>query len=461
MLPEGFISSLAEIGLADLPEALMNEAPVTSVRLNPAKGVTASAWPGAEPVPWAKGGYYLPERPVFTLDPALHQGGYYVQEAASMFHTHVVSHLVSGVTSPLRLLDSCAAPGGKTLGASDALPEGSLTVANEYVPARAAVLRENVVKWGNPNMIVTRADTADLARARSKFDIIIADVPCSGEGMMRKDSDAVEQWSRGLVRECVERQEMILANLWPMLATGGYLIYSTCTFNRDENELMVARMVDEYGAESVEIPVDPAWGITPGIDTPHHCYRFIPGRTRGEGLFVSVLRKPGSEFGSVAATGADRREKSKGKAKQKPVAIPPEAASRLHRPELYTLFAADDRITAFPTAHMGVLADLKKQVDVIHEGVTLGTVKGRDLIPAHSLAMSAALAPTAFPRVELDTPAALDYLRGDTPALPDGTPRGFVLLTHGGRPLGFVKNIGNRANSLYPTPWRIRMNVKD
>lgn len=458
-LPDKFISQLHDLGLDDLPEALMSTPAVTSVRFNPAKG--APEWPGGECVPWAKGAFYLPERPRFTLDPRLHQGRYYVQEASSMFHSWVISHLVDGVTSPLRVLDSCAAPGGKTLAMADALPEGSLTVANEYVPARAAVLRENVVKWGNPSMIVTRADTADLARARSRFDIILADVPCSGEGMMRKEAEAVEQWSPALVRECVERQEEILDNLWPLVAPGGYLVYSTCTFNRLENEAMVERMISLYGAESVEIPVDPEWGITPGIETDAHCMRFIPGRTRGEGLFVSVLRKPGDRFGRSEAPAL--KEKSKGKGKQKPQPIPKDVEKWIAQESEYKVFVDDDRVTAFPSSHLGVLSDLKKCVDVIHEGVTLATLKGKDTIPAHSLAMSTLLAPDAFPRVELSRDEALTYLRGEIPPLPlsSSTPRGYILLTHGDSPLGFIKNIGNRANSLYPAAWRIRMNIKD
>lgn len=214
-LPEAFLSQLSEMNLTTLADALAAGEPCVSVRLNTAKHVGSSELPAeSNPVPWCEAGFYLSERPRFTFDPLLHQGGYYVQEASSMFHNHVVSSLVSDhPATPLRVLDSCAAPGGKTTAVIDALPKGSLMVANEYVPARAAVLRENIIKWSSPSTIVTRGDTAAFRKLKNSFDIIIADVPCSGEGMMRKDPEAVAQWSEGLVRECAERQWMIVSNL--------------------------------------------------------------------------------------------------------------------------------------------------------------------------------------------------------------------------------------------------------
>ena len=455
-LPEEFTAMLSSLGLDGLAAALADGEPCTSVRLNLSKGVTESE-PDfrGKPVGWCEGGLYLDERPRFTFDPKLHQGCYYVQEASSMFHAHVVRQLTTALSAPLRVLDSCAAPGGKTTAVIDSLSPGSLIVANEYVPSRAAVLRENIIKWGSPSSIVTRGDTAAFRKLRDTFDIIVADVPCSGEGMMRKDSDAVAQWSPGLIRECAERQWEIVSNLWPSLKPGGCLIYSTCTFNRIENEEMVGRIIGELGGESVAIDVESDWGIAPGIDTEAHCYRFMPHRLRGEGLFVAVIRKPGNSGDNKKAA---KKEKSP---KSKPSPQLAEAAKWLTDAarDNFEIYAEEDRMNAFPRLHADLLRKLKKEIDVIHEGVLIGNVKGRDIIPSQSLALSPLLRPDAFPSCPLDRASALSYLSGEAVPLPDGTPRGFVRLDYDGRPLGFVKNIGNRSNNLYPAPWRIKSKI--
>lgn len=455
-LPDEFLAMLTEMGLEELKTALSEGEPSTSVRLNRLKGIQESDIDfGGPTVPWCDSGLYLDSRPRFTFDPLFHQGGYYVQEASSMFHSHVVEQLTAGISSPLRVLDSCAAPGGKTTAVIDVLPEGSLMVANEYVPSRAAVLRENIIKWSSPSVIVTRGDTASFRRLKESFDIVIADVPCSGEGMMRKDDEAVSQWSPGLIRECAERQWEIVGNLWPAIKPGGYLVYSTCTFNRSENEEMVGRIISELDGESVEINVSPEWGISPGIGTAAHCYRFLPGRVRGEGLFVAVIRKPGEPR-------ADKRSSGKEKyAKNKPSQQLSQALSWLQAgsEDKYIIYGEEDRISAFPRLHADMLKKIKKELDVIHEGVLIGNVKGRDLIPSQSLALSPLLARKAFPHCELTRDEALAYLSGEAVSLPDGTPRGFVLLTFHDRPLGFVKNIGNRSNNLYPAPWRIKSKI--
>ncbi len=284
-LPAGFMAQFATLGVAALdalPQSLAAE-PSVSVRYNSRKG--ASVPEGCDPVAWCPTGCYLAERPAFTLDPAMHQGLYYVQDASSMFIHHVIDHLTAS-GEPVRYLDACAAPGGKTTAALDVLPAGSLAVANEYVAARASMLRENLAKWGVP-CVVRQGDTSRFAADGAVFDIIAADVPCSGEGMMRKDAKAVEQWTPALVAECAARQRQIVDNLWLALAPGGYMIYSTCTFNRTENEEMVQYMIDRYGAEPVEIPVDPSWSIIPAIGNDFPAYRFIPGAIRGEGLFMA------------------------------------------------------------------------------------------------------------------------------------------------------------------------------
>lgn len=455
ILPEQFLAMLADLGLDELKAALAEGEPCTSVRLNVSKNVTEEdiRFKGSR-IPWCEAGLYLDQRPRFTFDPALHQGCYYVQEASSMFHGYIVKKLFGNAGSPVRVLDSCAAPGGKTTAVIDSLPAGSLVVANEYVPSRAAVLRENLIKWSYPSCVVTRGDTAAFRRLKDTFDLIVADVPCSGEGMMRKDADAISQWSAGLIHECTERQWDIVNNLWSSLKPGGIMIYSTCTLNRSENEEMVERIINEFGAESIAIDIAPECGIAGGIGTDANCYRFMPHRLRGEGLFVAILRKPGEM----------RCERQKGKNKTKNAKSTPqltsakswltdEAAAEME------IYADEDRINAFPSLHADTLRKIKKELDVIYEGILMGNVKGRDLIPSQSLALSPCLRKDAFPTVEIDSQTAISYLSGDAITLPDGTPRGFILLTHRDRPLGFVKNIGNRSNNLYPTPWRIKSKI--
>jgi len=447
MLPLQFVESLRGAGIdAEALGAALSREAVTSIRLNAAKGTPAPV--GAEPVTWARRGYYLDRRPVFTLDPALHQGRYYVQDASSMFIATVVERLASELPGGSLYLDACAAPGGKTTAAVDALPPGWLTVANEIVPKRAAVLRENIIKWGASSVMVTRGAPEAFGSLGPTFAIVAADVPCSGEGMMRKDAQAVAQWSPGLVAECAERQREILRHLWPALLPGGYLIYSTCTFNRTENDDMIRWLIATLGAEPVSLGLDDAALGVSSAGLATDAWRFLPHITRGEGLFLAVVRKPGGAVPAAPREPKGRRSASK-------CAIPAAARQWIASPCPMELTVEDGRINAFPQAHRAVAARIGRAVDVIHHGVVAGHVKGRDIIPAHSLAMSGILAPGEFASVEVDRATALAYLRREPVALPGGVERGFVLLRHGGCPLGFVKNLGSRANNLYPAEWRI------
>ena len=439
-----------------LIEALTSTDPVVSLRVNKRKPAQLP-WNGAEPVAWCDSGFYLPERPIFTLAPELHQGRIYVQDASSMFIQTAIKGLLTS-DEPLTYLDACAAPGGKTTAAIDTLPDGSLVVANEYDPRRASVLRENLVKWGYPDLIVTQGDTASFRGVGAMFDIVAADVPCSGEGMMRKDAEAVAQWSPALVRECVERQKEIVANLWDALKPGGYLIYSTCTFNMDENEGMIEWICDSFECESVRVALPPDSGIVVSRPRPSiECYRFMPHLVRGEGLFMAVLRKSGTSTHEDIAKADSKRKKDKNKATAKPIKSVEQCKGWITDAEQYELMVHDDLITAFPKRYVPRLEVLRKHCRVIQAGVALATVKGKDFIPEHSLAVSTLCSEEAFPRVELTLEQALDYLRRDAITLPEGSPRGFVAVTYGGYPLGFVKNLGNRSNNLYPQGWRILM----
>lgn len=495
------LASMEDSRFDRLADTLENTSPEVSVRLNPSKGgdqtsIAASAQGAVE---WWEGGIYLPSRPRFTFDPALHQGRYYVQDASSMITAAVARGIaglidkelaetgllpeghIPGTHTPLIWLDACAAPGGKTTAALDGLPDGSMVVANEYDYSRAEILKENVAKWGSPSTVITRGDTAQFRNLDGVFDIIAVDAPCSGEGMMRKDLTAREQWTTALVEECTCRQREIIDNLWNALRPGGFLVYSTCTFNTDEDELTANYIRKEYGAEAVDLrlllgpaasAIDGEVSI-PGIE-PLHALRFIPGRIRGEGLFMAVLRKPGTLVPAVLGL-PDRKEKTR-KGKNKPSGGKGHPSANQPRPSLsigdltkscagwiredfageFELSQSEDGIRAFPSRWSNLLPLLLRHLQVISAGTELAAVKGKDIIPTQQLALSGLLSPTAFPTAEISGKEAIDYLSRETVVLPEDTPRGIVLLTYGGYPLGFVKNLGNRSNNLYPKEWRIK-----
>ena len=385
-LPESFVSytreTMGEELFAAFVSGLGEEAPV-SIRVNRAK------WDGdvvhGERVPWSADGYYLPDRPNFTFDPLLHAGCYYVQEASSMFVERVLGQYV---TEPVEMLDMCAAPGGKSLAAIATLPEGSWLMSNEPIRQRASVLAENVSKWGSERMVVVNNYPEQISKIKLKFDVILCDVPCSGEGMFRKDAQAISEWSVQNVEKCRQLQREIVAEAWKCLRPGGLLIYSTCTFNTRENEENVRWIMDEYGAEILPVDVREEWNVVGSLlaefDGP--VYRFIPGVTRGEGIFMAVMRKEG-EWKAPKKPSLDK--------------LPP----TLHRMELTRLSG-----------------------------------EGKDTAP----------------RIEIDYDTAIAYLRREAIRLPDDSPRGIITLTYRGVDIGQAKNIGNRANNLYPKEWRIK-----
>lgn len=431
-----------------LVEAISGSEPAVAVRVNSRRG--AAVPPGAQCVPWCPAGFYIAgDRPQFTFDVDFQSGLYYVQDASSMFISHVIGQLVAD--KPVRYLDLCAAPGGKTTAAIGALPEGSLVVANEIVPLRARVLRDNVARWGSAHCLVSCNAPKAFSGQTGFFDVVAADVPCSGEGMMRKDATAAEQWTPQLVEQCATRQRSIIDDVWPALRPGGLLIYSTCTYNRQENEQMIDYLVEHYGAESVEVPVDPKWGIGGGIGTTRHCYRFMPHITRGEGLFMSVVRKPGHSPAAMPGKPRKARVSGQGKSTQGTA----DASRWLSMPEAFSLATtADGTIVASPADRQAELSVLRQTLNLIHSGTALGTIKGRKITPSQELAFSQHLAKGAFPMVEVDYPTAMAYLRGEALGAIGGA-RGYCLLTHRKVPLGFANNLGNRANNLLPKTLRI------
>nr|WP_314665159.1 hypothetical protein [uncultured Prevotella sp.] len=399
-------------------KGLGETAPV-SVRLNPFKLAegTHKVNPklNPHPIPWCKEGYWLETRPNFTFDPLLHAGAYYVQEASSMFLSHVLQHLVK---QPVMVLDLCAAPGGKTTCARTSLPTGSFLFSNEPIGKRAQILAENVQKFGHEDVVVTNNYPRDYKKTKLGFDVIIADVPCSGEGMFRKDPQSIEEWSLQNVENCWQLQRSIIADIWDNLKPGGILIYSTCTFNAHEDEENIAWILNEYDAELLSVPTEEAWNITGSlIDNPlkdgreFPVYRFIPGKTRGEGIFMAIIRKHGENKTFINKTTID----------------------------------VDKAIT-----------EARKRLRILSHGVKEGMQKGKNVIPDHTLALSFSTDKSAYPNVEVDYQTAIAYLRHEAIVLYSDAPRGIVLLTYKGYPIGFAKNLGNRANNLYPQEWRIK-----
>lgn len=465
-LPSDFISYTRQLMgnelYSRLEEGLDSQESPVSIRLNPFKAQSLDVTEGLYDctVPWCSAtGRYLRERPNFTFDPLLHAGLYYVQEAASMIVDHIVRTFIN---QPVRMLDLCAAPGGKSTALRAALPEGSVLFSNEPIRTRAQILSENLQKFGHEDVIVTNNYPRDYRKAGIMFDAILADVPCSGEGMFRKDDGARAEWSQQNVDNCWQLQREIVSDIWKCLQPGGLLIYSTCTFNAHEDEENVEWIASELGADIIELPVKESWDITPAVVGNVPVCRFLPGISRSEGLFVAVLRKHGeSETTALNASAANSKPKKDRKNQRKQTAQGGKQQSTdtmqaLRTPDNFTIRRNGDAIAAIPKRWAETYDAAASTLKIMHAGVTLGTEKGRDIIPDQSLALSRQLNIDAYPQVELSYAEAINFLRKEAVTLPEGTPRGFVVVTYLGYPLGMEKNIGNRANNLYPTEWRIK-----
>lgn len=443
-LPDDFIIRTKPLLTEDWDNfcaALRSDTPV-SIRINKRKNAAINK--PLQVVPWNESGYYIDKRPQFTFDPLLHAGSYYVQEASSMFIGQVMKQYGG---EGIKVLDLCAAPGGKSTLISDMLDEDSLLVSNEVIRPRSYILSENLTKWGRANSIVTNNDPADFGKLEGFFDVVLIDAPCSGEGMFRKDEVAIDEWSVDNVKLCKERQQRILADVWPALKTDGILIYSTCTYNLGENEENVRWIQDELDAEILSVETKDEWGITSSMEDDIAAYRFFPHKTKGEGFFCAVLKKTEQERAYTV--------KSKSKDKKNKFDLPDMYKDYLLGSADFRYYQKDDMWNAFPKHLYDNLSVLHPYLNIISEGICIGEMKGKDLIPNQSLALSNSLNRDAFTVCDIDWKTAIDYLRKEAIVLED-QPKGYILLTYKNVPLGFVKNIGNRANNLYPQEWRIR-----
>lgn len=458
-LPEDFINqtkAFMDDGTWQVLSKELDSDPPVSIRINPTKGydVVCSDAICDGNVPWCSSGHYLKVRPAFTFDPLLHAGLYYVQEASSMFLETVLRQYV--LARAVRMLDLCAAPGGKSTVARAMLPSGSLLVSNEPIRSRAQILSENMMKFGHQDIIVTNNYPQDFKNSGLMFDVILADVPCSGEGMFRKDVAARSEWSLQNVEKCWQLQRDIVTDAWDCLANGGIMVYSTCTFNVKEDEKNVRYIAEELGAEVLPVGIDERWGIKGSLlsdfDVP--VYRFLPGFTRGEGLFMAVLRKRQNDEYQECSHEAKKKKKERNN-KEKDKGLSPDK-DWLKHPDDFEIVRSGDSFTAIPKAWKDFYDRVSNRLKVLTAGIELGEIKGKDIIPAHSLVLAKEFNNEVFPQVELSYGDAISYLRKESVMLPAETPRGYVVVTFKGVPLGFVKNIGNRANNLYPTEWKIK-----
>lgn len=446
MWPQAFIDGMRQRLGADADaffEALEAE-PETSVRLNVAK--PSGAFSAAEQVPWCPDGRYLAERPSFTLDPLLHAGAYYVQEASSMAIWQAVAQGVED-RSALRALDVCAAPGGKSTLLASLVGSDGLLVANEVIGSRSTILRENLTKWGAANVVVTNNDPRDLYAYDGFFDVVLVDAPCSGEGLFRRDARAVSEWSPDNVALCCGRQKRILTDVMGAVCDGGLLIYSTCTWEESENE-EIAAWLAEQGFEPVALEMPGEFGLVPTSGGGFRCY---PHKVRGEGFYLLAMRRVGE------GVGTDVLPKKRKKLQRCTGAVASEAKRFLAEPDAFELYQREDEVYAFPRLVAASMLGMVDRLKVKKAGILMGKVVRDGLIPAHELALSTAIA-DAVPGMELSLEDALTYLRKDhlSVSVANGQ-TGWLLARYQGLALGWVKALPNRLNNYYPKEWRVRM----
>lgn len=453
MLPPPFIRQMQRLlgdDYADFAAALQEPPPV-SIRQNAGRKQppASSHQQHAAPVLWHPQGQYLSERPVFTLDPTFHAGAYYVQEAASMFLREALRQIVD-FSKSLKILDLCAAPGGKSTLLADELTPDSLLVANEVIKTRVGSLRENLERWGCPNVATTSAEAEAFGAMDGWFDVVVCDAPCSGEGLFRKDPDAVREWSPDQVELCAARQRRILAAAVEALAPGGVLAYSTCTYNRLENEGNAAWLAAEFELEPLHLDLPADWGIA--VRESGGC-QFFPHRTRGEGFFIAVFRKKEgpSPRRAVPAQFASL--------KPLPKNLVPDAARWL-RPEVEARFflSPSNEVLALPAVLESDYLFLDKYLKAKWFGVNIGEFKGKDFIPSHALALSRWVSPT-LPGLALNREQALLFLKKETFEVPPTAPLGWTLAQFQQLNLGWIKLLPNRMNNYLPPERRIRMAI--
>lgn len=464
VFPVSFIQALEKIPGLDIKAFLdiHNQAnSIPSIRLNPFKSIDKSFLSHLSienAVPWSKHGYYLSSRPSFTFDPYFHAGAYYVQEASSMFIEYIINHIKQiNNQKEWKILDACAAPGGKTTILSTAFPT-SLLVANEVIRSRANILVDNIIKWGNSSTIVTQNDPAQFSTLSEFFNLMLIDAPCSGSGLFRKNKDAIAEWSPNNVQLCCERQQRIIHDLLPALAQDGYLIYATCSYSIEENENIVDEIMHSNTTETIRIPLESNWGIEEVITNQKaYCYRFWPYKVKGEGFFVACFKKRSPLAASKPALWADRGEERK-RVQQK--------SEREYKKSLLSIvnkwfqpkenmhyYEHNENVYALPEHIMNDYNILKQYLYIKRAGINIGKIIRDDLIPEHDLAMSNLLADNII-KIDVDYTTAIQYLRKENIQLHTNY-KGWVIICYNGMPLGWAKILSNRINNYYPSSLKI------
>lgn len=440
-LPEDFIKRI--IADSFWPENLieaMNEDPPVSIRLNPLK--KNSKVTNLESVPWNENGCFLPKRPIFTLDPLFHAGCYYPQEAGSMVIEFILNDL--SISKKSTILDLCAAPGGKSTLISSWLEDDGFLVSNEIIPNRNSILRENLTKWGAVNCVVTCNQPKHFQELPSFFDVVVVDAPCSGEGMFRKDPDSRNEWSLKNVDLCADRQKQIVCDVWDSLKENGYLIYSTCTLNKVENEDTIKWLSQELNAEI--LPLNLPTGSIKGREGVG--IYFAPGLTKSEGFFISVLKKKDTNSLKI------KKNKPTSKALLKNELTGLKDYVDL---DLFTCIEFKGGVAGIHSAHFEFTQILQSKLYCTKIGVILGTLLPKKIEPHYELAFSTQLL-DSVPRIELDEKKALLFLKGETFEI-GNLSKGYYLVTYMNQGLGWINHLGNRFNNLYPKEWRIRMKI--
>lgn len=446
-LPFALLRSLEGVkGFDEKSFIAAHESPqgITSIRINPAKLLNTAGlnFPGlaGERVPWSKFGYYLSQRPSFTFDPLFHAGCYYVQEASSMFLEQVITQWTD-LSRPVRVLDLSAAPGGKSTHLQSLISKNSLLVSNEVIRSRARILEDQIIKWGASNVVVTNNDPRDFSALEGYFDIVVLDAPCSGSGLFRRDPNAMNEWSPDNVQLCSQRQQRILADIWPALRNGGLFIYSTCSYSAEEDEEIASWIRKEFDTEDLKVTIREEWGI---IETSGG-YRFWPGRVKGEGFYMAAfIKKDGRER---LENWRSRKKIEKLTEKEKGI------AGKWMNETDAALVRNEEVVYAWPLLLQADIEFILSNLRVLYSGTRIGELVRDKMVPDHALALSGYL-PEDFPHIELDKSQAIDYLSKkdlhiEIPA------RGWQVVRFEGHGLGWINVLSNRINNYYPKELRI------
>ena len=446
-LPPTLLQSLQNLpGFDEQPFIKVHQSgeQITSIRVNSNKFSIANSQLKIEnKVEWSSQGYYLKERPSFTLDPLFHAGAYYVQEASSMFLEEALKQSID-LSQPLKVLDLCAAPGGKSTLIQSVISKDSLLISNEVIKTRVNILSENITKWGASNVIVTNNDPKDFQRLKNYFDVIVVDAPCSGSGLFRKDNEAIDEWSEQNVNLCSRRQQRILADIIPALKENGVLIYSTCSYSKQEDEDICDWLIKECQLSIVNFQLPANWNI---IESNDHGYRFYPDKVKGEGFFIAAFRKQQVESGEMQVV---KNQNKAEKITAKEIEV---IRTYLKDISSFSFIKLKDEIISIPSHLANDLSIIQAALYIKKAGTKIGTIIRDELIPDHELALSNMLSDTVF-NIEVDEQTALQYLRRAAIEL-SSEQKGWALLKFQGVPLGWVKLLPGRVNNYYPKEWRI------